>query len=614
MITLFYLANFLLGSSADALQATVRMDNPEHHFYQVEIQFPKGERVLREIKMAVWTPGSYKVRDFARNVEGFKAFDLNNNPLTWIKTDKSTWVINVPPDVAFKVSYQVFANEFTVRTSYLDSFSGFINPASVFFYEPDNSTLPYEVEVFPAQGWAADSSLSKRGARIFTAADWDELVDSPIIFGNFARHGFEVRGIPHHWLISGDVNMNVPEMINAMKKIGETVGDLFGGYPFANYYIFSSFRLDGGGGGLEHRNSTMVLGHSNRFREKKGWDRFLGLIIHEYFHAWNVKAIRDKALGPFDYQTENYTDLLWLHEGWTSYYDTLLMTRAGFWDQDLLRKEIAKMVDAYNKRPGVRQQSLHGASFNAWIHQYQRSQTSRNSHISYYSGGALSGLALDLLIRHKTKNEASLDDVMRKLFQDYALQGRSIDWGILVEVTTAVIGEDAGPFFQTYIREANPFNWEILLSYAGLEMRYTDDDEKKKDGEDKKEGEDKVENKPYDPNPKVTMDIEVSFQGRSVIVDQVLRNGAGWKAGLDYDDEILAINDRRVYQENFEKILGWSRPGDEVQVLLSRGDKIMTLAVKLEEKPKNLALVRDKNANELEAQIYTALFNPGEKD
>ena len=334
------------------------MSNPSHHFYEVEMVFPKVRKGPRTLKMANWTPGSYKIRDFAKNVEQFQAFDNKDQPLSWRKTDKSTWVIDSQSGDPFKISYKVFAYEFSVRTSYLDSFYGFINPASVFFYEAGREKAPYFITVEPYEGWSVTSALPKRGNRVFYATDFDVLVDSPMQFGPFRRHDFDVAGIPHHWIIAGEVNMNETKMVEALQKIGITVGELFGGYPFENYYVFSQFRLDGAGGGLEHLNSTMVQAHSNNFRDKKGWDRFLGLMFHEYFHAWNVKAIRDKPLGPFDYENEVYTDLLWLHEGWTSYYDTMLMIRAGFWTTKELLKEVAKVVDVYTRNPGTNSRAL----------------------------------------------------------------------------------------------------------------------------------------------------------------------------------------------------------------------------------------------------------------
>ena len=611
----------LVAQDVPPVRSTVQMTRPDQHFYQIDMSFPGRNRENRELKMAAWTPGSYKIRDFARNVEGFQAFDTEDKPLSWRKTDKATWVIEVPKETPFKISYRVFAFEHTVRTSYLDSFYGFINPASVFFYEP-GTAFPYEVLTFPEQGWLAASALPQLSTNRFIAANWDQLVDSPFQFGPFRRHDFDVRGIPHHWYIDGDLNMNEPEMVDAIRRIGETVGDLFDAYPFKDYYIFSLFRLDGAGGGLEHANSTMVQGSSDIFRDKKGWDKFLSLMIHEYYHAWNVKAIHDKVLGPFDYQNESYSELLWLHEGFTSYYDILLMGRAGFWDEKELLKKFAEEVQTYLDRPGVLYQSLTEASFNAWIHQYQPSETSRNSRISYYQAGSMAALAFDLLLRHKTRNKESLDGFMATLYRDYGAKGKAIDWHVVRNLAQKVAGEDGADFFDTYLRGVNPLPMDSFLAYAGLDMIYLDPDEEedkkeenKEAGKEEAEGEvAPAEKKPFDPFPKVTLGIDTTARNDAMFVANVKREGAGWKAGLDFDDEILAINGRRVSQDNFERILAWSRPGDEVAVLVSRANKILTLKVVLEPQPKKLKLVPNPDASSLQKRIFADLFRQPESE
>ena len=611
MISIFCLLSFL-GPIEDApIRATIRMNRPEHHYYEIELVLPPADLNRRELKMAVWTPGSYKVRDFARNVEQFGAFREDGTPLDWAKTDKTTWVIAVPPNTAFKVIYRVFAYEFSVRTSYLDSFFGFINPASVFLYEPRIQKRPFEITVEPSNGWASVSSLQERSANRFTAANWDNLVDSPFQFGAFRRHDFDVRGIPHHWIIAGEVSMNEPVMVKSLQKIGETVGDIFGAYPFSKYTIFSQFRLDGAGGGLEHTNSTMVQAHSLKMRTKKGWDSFLSMMIHEYFHAWNVKAIHDKALGPFDYQKEVYTELLWLHEGWTSYYDLMLMRRAGFWSEKQYLERIAKEVDDYLTNPSITRQNLADASFNAWIHQYQPNRNKANDRISYYSAGAISALALDLLIRQKTKNTAGLDDVVRTLYRDYALQGRGVAWNDVAQTIAAIGGIGVRDFMQTYIRQANPMPMKTYLEYAGLKFTYTDPDEQ--DDDDAKPSAKEDKEKPYGPNPKVSLGVKTAEKEGAIFIDSVKKGGAGWRAGLDFDDEILAINDRRVSAENYDRVLAWSRPGDEVSVLVSRADKILRLPVKLEPAPQKLKLVLEEEPSALQQKIYDALFIRSER-
>lgn len=587
------------------VRASVRMDRPEHHFYTVEMIFPASQLSRREVQMAVWTPGSYKIRDFAKNVEGFGAFDLNGNPLSWSKTNKSTWVIAAREDEAFKISYRVFAYEHTVRTSYLDKFYGFINPASVFFYE-QNPEYGYQIDILPPDGWQVVGALPQKGYNRFVADSWDQLVDAPFQFGRLRSHNFEVNGIPHLWVIAGDVNMDEPAMVRSLEKIGVTVGDLFGHYPFDNYTIFSAFRLTGAGGGLEHQNSTMVMGSSMNFRDKRGWDRFLGLIIHEYVHAWNVKAIRDRVLGPFDYQKEVYTELLWMHEGWTSYYDDMLMARAGFWDEKELRKSWSRQIERYLNQPGKSVESLADASFDAWIHQYQPSETRGNSQISYYSAGALSGLALDLLIRNRSKNAYSLDDVLRTLYEDYGRQRKGIVMNDVIEVVSQYAGKAGKDFFYLYIMEANPLPLETYLEYAGLEMVF-EDPTTASEKDESAEGE---EPPPYQSNPKVDLGIRTRSRDGAVYVADVVRNGPGWQAGLDFHDEILAINDRRVDAQNYEKVLGWSRPGDEVVVVVSRLGKILYLPIQLEPAPRSLKLVPMEDADDLQQAIYTAMFKP----
>ncbi len=598
----FLLLLGLLAPQSDIVKATLRMDQPNLHFYQVEIVFPASHATERRLQMATWTPGSYRIRDFSKSVESFGAFDLDDHPLTWTKLDKATWKVSAPGGVPFKVRYRVFAYEFSVRTSYLDYDMGFANPASVFLYEADQLSRPIEVQVLAPDDWGVASSLTKIDATRYRADNFDQLVDSPFQFGNFRRHEFQVGQIPFYWIIAGDVSLNEAEMVKSLKTIGETVGNLFGDYPFQHYHIFSQFRLTGAGGGLEHANSTMVQGSSFRLRTKKGWDQFLGLIFHEYFHAWNVKALHDQVLGPFNYQSENYSELLWLHEGWTSYYDNLLMGRAGFWDDKELLKSFAKEVKGYLESPATSRQSLREASFDSWIHQYQPTPTSSNSHVSYYSEGAISGLALDLVIRHETRNEKSLDDVMRLLYTTYAREKRGITWQAVRGALEAVGGRTAATFLDEYIGQAKPMPMEELLGYAGVTFKWKDEGE-----EDDRKG-------PQAANPPVSMGVTTRRRDGALLIDDVVRDRAGWIAGLDFGDELVAINDRRITADNLNEVLSWSRPGDEVKVLVNRTGRMLLLALKLEEQNKGLKLVARENPSSLEAQIYRSMFGESKKE
>lgn len=599
MLTLMCFFALLTTQEQGTVNALVKMDQPAQHYYQFEMTFPASSETERTLHMPVWTPGSYKVRNYARHLERFQAFDLEDKPLNWSKADKATWVIQAPKDQAFKIRYRLFAFELSVRHNYLDEEQGFINPAAAFIYEKDQKERTIEVRIAPPEGWGVASPLEKVGIFRYRAKNFDELADSPFQFGNFRRHEFLVNDIPHYWIIAGDVSLNETAMIESLKKIGTTVGELFGGdYPFEHYYIFSQFTLSGRGGGLEHANNTMVIGSSYRMRTQKGWNRFLGLMFHEYFHAWNVKAIHDHPLQDFDYQKENYTKLLWLHEGWTSYYDELLLGRAGFVDRSAQLKLTGDSIDGYLQKPGTSQQSLVDASFNTWIHHYLPSPVSYNSRVSYYGDAALSGLALDLLIRHQTNNEKSLDDVMRALYS-HSKANDSINMDVVKNILNEIGGSIATDFIKTYIESPTPLPMEMFLEYAGLEL-------------DK--GKDEKDPPPHAPNPKVDLGIMTSNSGKSVSIRFLKEGSPAWKAGLSIEDEILAINNRRVTSDSYSKVLSWSRPGDQIDILVSRRGKVMTLPLTLEEKPKKLKLKQAKEPSDLEKAIFESLFPLSDKE
>lgn len=597
MFTILCCLALFTAQEQESVNALVKMDQPAQHYYQLEILFPASTEEARVLQMPVWTPGSYKIRDYAQHLERFQALDLEDKPLTWTKSDKTTWVVQAPKSLPFKIRYRVFAYELSVRNSYLNEEQGYINPASVFLYEKGHKARAVEVRVAPPEGWGVASPLEKIGIFRYRAKDFDELVDSPFQFGNFRRHEFLVNDIPHYWIIAGDVSLNETAMIEALKKVGTTLGDLFGEYPFEHYYYFTQFHKRGGGG-LEHKNNTMMISPSYSMRTSKGWNRFLGLAFHEYFHAWNVKAIRDKSLVDFDYQTENYTDLLWLHEGWTSYYDQILMGRAGFLDRKVQLKLLADSVGYYNRKPGVKQQSLAESSFNSWIHNYYPSPVSYNSRTSYYSEGAMAGFALDLLIRHQTNNEKSLDDVMRLLYKHSTEHG-FIDSSVVTQVVGDVGGTIATDFLRTYVETPNRLPLAMFLEYAGLEIDVQKEPEEKP---------------PHAPNPIVETGMRVSKKDQVVTVSRVVENSPAWDAGISIDDEILAINKRRVDSGTYDEVLALSRPGDQVDVLISRRQQIMTLPLKLEEKPKKLKIKPAKESTELEKAIFEALFPLSDKE
>lgn len=595
LLSILFFLNMVMPYQSEPVRITVSMEEPTHHYYQIEIMFPARNMTRREIMMPTWTPGSYKIRDHARHVEGFTALDLNNTPLPWEKKSKAVWEVQTTANQPFKVIYRLFSYDFTVRTNYLDSFYGYLNPASSFFYEKDRSQLPIRVRVVPQKEWIAAVPLPKQGANTYIADNWDQLVDSPMMFGPLRIHEFQVNNVVHRWVIAGEANIDETAAIEALKGIAKASADVFGHFPFNRYFFLTAFKAGGRRGGLEHRNNTLVTYDGLNLRNQKGWDGFLGLMFHEYFHAWNVQAIRDEVLFNQDYQKETYTKLLWMHEGWTSYYDTQLMVRAGFWKPKRLMKAWADEVAKYRKTPGVLEESLVSASFDAWIHYYQSSEARNNSQVSYYSAGALSGLAMDLFIRHQTRNKMSLDNIMQQLYQKYAMQGEGVSMQKLMDILEDSVGYSATQFILEYIMKPNPLPLDQVLGYAGLEVV---------------EEKTSKEKPAFEKIEQVSLGITTSTTDGRVFVRDVRRNSNGWKAGLDFGDEILAVNGRRITAATMEKTLSWSRPGDEVVVLVSRSNKILRLNVRLELEQKKLKLKKVDAPTPLQQEIYAGVFNP----
>lgn len=583
-------------------QFHITVQKPEHHYYQINMAFPeRPDAAIRTIEMAQWIPGSYKIRDFAQHVRGLQATDLEGNAIALVQISKSKWQVGPGAEQGFRIQYDLFAYEYTVRNNYLDNSGGFLNPCSAAFYETDKQDRPVTVVWTLPLEWRAASGLKMIEPNRFHAANWDILADSPFLIGKLKRYEFDVNGIPHSWNILGDPAIDFDAATSALKKMAEVTLKMFDNKaPFNDYHFLTAFRPGDGRGGLEHANSTLTLGRFYNFYEQDHWEYFMGLAAHEYFHAWNVKALRDQKLMTYNYKDEIYTDLLWFHEGFTSYFDIQLLGRAGILDSKSLLKEWSRIINEYKNTPGRLRQSLRDASFNAWIHYYQQDQSFTNDQVSYYRVGSLTALCLDLLIRHKTDNQSSLDQVMNLLYQRHAETG--ITYDIILETVAEVGGKSAASFLENAVSHPEDLPLEKFITYAGYELVPA----AAEDAEEKAE-------KPYFKAKKVSLGIKTKDQGKRVFVDQVNREGAGWKAGLDFGDEILAVNESRVEAGNLDHILIKFFPGDQVRILVARKGRVLTLNLTLEEelgplKPKPLETVTDQ-----QTAIGQALFGTQEE-
>jgi Predicted protease with the C-terminal PDZ domain len=386
------------GAAPD-ISYTVSMTRPWTHLLEVEMRVSWQQMPQQlELKMPVWTPGSYLIREYARHVQDFSAKSAANSPLNWRKTDKNTWQIDAAGANEVVATYRVYANELTVRTNELNDEHGFWNNAGLLMFPKDELKSPSTVTVNPYSNWKIATGLPKVSGKpnTFRAENYDILYDSPFEVSDYKEVDFTVEGKPHRIVFSGDGNYDMQRTAADVAKIVEQAYKIFGELDYNDYTFIVNLR---GGGGLEHLNSTALQYDRFGFKPESRYKNFLGLAAHEYFHNFNVKRIRPDALGPFDYEHENYTRLLWVAEGGTEYYSNLLLRRAGLiTDKEYLDGK-AKSIGQLMTQPGRFETSLEDASFDAWIKYYRQDENSVNNQISYYDKGEIINMLLDLTIR-----------------------------------------------------------------------------------------------------------------------------------------------------------------------------------------------------------------------
>lgn len=501
----------------------VSMPQPQNHLFTVELEIPAWEDQILNLQMPVWTPGSYLVREYAKHLENFQAYNLAGDRLLgWQKTSKNQWQI-AEATGGVKLSYQIYANELTVRTNHLDPSHGYFNGAAMFMYSPELDQVGYQVEiVLPDSSWQIATALPQISDRTYFASDSDTLVDSPFEIGIQQRHQFEVLGKPHTWVIWGEGNLEIERLIADTIKIVETTAQFWGGLPYDRYLFILHLSADSYGG-LEHRHCCSLIAPRLGFHGK-AYLKFLHLVAHEFFHVWNVKRLRPQVFTQINYSQENYTEALWFCEGVTSYYDQILLVQAGLVDQNYYLEQLSETITRYQLTPGRQIQTLAESSFDTWIKLYRPDPNSPNSQISYYLKGELVALLLDLHIRAQTQSQNSLDQVMPQLWQKFGDQGFSHP-----ELLTTIAqssGLNLDQFWQDYLWSTKELDYAKYLTEFGLELI-------------------------KQPGDGLFTGISLASTNGFGIVKYVARNSPGEQAGLNIGDEIVAIAQVRVTAEQF---------------------------------------------------------------
>ncbi|NRR33920.1 M61 family metallopeptidase [Oxalobacteraceae bacterium] len=576
-----------LNKKNPAIAYTIVPKDLAGHLFQVTLTVDAPSADGQVFALPAWIPGSYMVREFARNIVRIRA-ESNGQPVALTKLDKHSWKAAPLKDgsAALTLEYEVYAWDLSVRAAHLDQTHGFFNGTSVFLRVLGQEDQPHQVDIQKpadeaARSWRVATALPELKARrygfgSYIAGDYDELIDHPVEMGDFALATFKAHGIWHDIVVSGKVpNLDMARLCTDLKAICETQIAFFEPKtrkaPMERY-VFLTLAVGDGYGGLEHRASTALicaradLPSSAAPKTKDisdGYLQFLGLCSHEYFHTWNVKRIKPAAFAPYDLQVENYSPLLWLFEGFTSYYDDLMLVRAGIIGEPAYFKLLGKTVGSVLRGSGRSKQSVAESSFDAWTKYYRQDENAANAIISYYTKGSLVALGLDLTIRAKTAGKKSLDDVMLALWERYGRDfyhgaGRGVTPAEVEALFDEISGSKLKSFFDKYVRGTDDLPLAKLLAPFGI--KYSD--ERK--------------------SAKPSLDVNPGRDGNDCKLSTVHEGGAAHRAGLSAGDLLVAIDGLRVNATNLETLLGRYGVGSRVTVHAFRRDELMEFEVELQ--------------------------------
>ncbi|AUD02972.1 M61 family metallopeptidase [Spirosoma pollinicola] len=545
------------------------MPEPQTHYFEVEMQLKNVASATNakkngylDIKMPVWTPGSYLIREYAKNVEAFTA-SAGGKAVSSDKIRKNAWRVYSSED-NLTIRYRVYANELTVRTSFVDADHGYVTPAGVFMYHDALKTIPLRVVVQPYKDWKSVTTGLEPvdgQANTFEAADFDILVDSPIEIGNQKTFSFTASNVPHTVAMFGDVDYNQQRLSADYKRVCEAAATVVGEHP-CKHYTFIVHHIPPGGGGLEHLNSTTLETTRNAYATDANYKRFLSLVAHEYFHLWNVKRIRPVALGPFDYENENYTHMLWLSEGCTSFYQEYILRRAGFHTPEAYLNLVASSITEIENQPGTRVQSAAESSWDAWIKGYRPNENSANTTISYYSKGSVLGSLLNLAILAGTNGQRNMDDLLRLLYAEYyKKQKRGFTDDEFRKAAEQVAGRKLDDFFNIGVNTSEPINYNAYFEPVGVKL--TNVAAKVQDG---------------------FLGAATSPANGKSTISSVRRGSAAYTDGLNVGDEIISVNGVRVGDDLLRLISG-RKVGDKIIVLVNRAGLLREIPVTLTQNP-----------------------------
>jgi predicted metalloprotease with PDZ domain len=569
------------------IRYAIRPADPGAHLFHVTVSLEQPDPQGQRFALPAWNPGSYMIRDFARHIVRLTAL-AGGSKLRVEKLDKHTWRCARTEEPEVTLAYEVYAFDLSVRAAYLDPEQALLNGAALFLAPAGREREDCRLDIFPPPGtrganWQLITGLAAaRGTRpgqfgTYLAQDYEALIDCPVQMGRFAHRRFSVHGVPHEIAVSGRVaKLDLDRVKADLTRLCEAHVRLFEPRqprPPFDRYAFLTLAVDEGYGGLEHRNSSALicrrddLPHRGMKEPTEGYRRFLGLVSHEYFHVWNVKRIRPQAFVPYDLERENYTRLLWAFEGFTAYYDDLMLARAGLLSQAQYLEALGRTMSTVMQRSARLKQSLAESSFDAWIKYYRQDENAPNSVVSYYQKGGLVALALDLAIRHESGGRRSLDDVMRWLWRQCRSAGaayRGIGEDGILDAVVQASGLDLARALRAWTEGTRDPDFATLLQTVGI----------------------RLQRKLALESPHFALlGLTLQGAGGEARIAQVFDGGPAQQAGLSAGDVLAALDDLRVTPARLDALLARYSPGDTVQVLAFRRDELQRFELGLARQP-----------------------------
>ena len=539
----------------------VTFPEAQAHYADIEMTVSGLNQPTLDLKMPVWTPGSYLIREFAKNVESLTA-TANGKAIAAPKLNKNTWHINTAGISSVTVKYKVYAFELSVRTSFIDVSHAFLSTTGLFLWPKGMLDQPSTIKIKPYKDWnKVSTSLEKVGDDAFTltSPNYDILYDSPIEVGTQDVFGFDVNGVKYEVAMYGGGNYDKERLKVDMAKIITAEAAVFGENPNKHYTFIVHNKLRNGCG-LEHLSSTVLGASRNNYNTERGYKGFLGLVAHEHFHLWNVKRLRPIVLGPFDYETENYTTNLWIAEGFTAYYQNLILRHADISDTEGFLADVAGDINIVENQPGAKVQPLAEASFDAWIKAYRPNENSINTGISYYDKGAVVGMLLDLEIINSTGGKQSLNDVMKYMYTTYYKgKKRGYTDAEFKAGFEKFAGKKLDDFYAKYINGLAAFDYNKYLGYAGYKIT------------------DELAN-----STEPTLGAVIN-NGPKKTVTTVLRGTAAWIQGINVGDEIVSIDGTPVTDAT--TIMSGKKIGDQINITVNRDGQAMIIPITLLRNP-----------------------------